>query len=41
MAYQRFTAVITKEGHWYVAKSIEVEVTSHVECVTLMSRVKD
>lgn len=24
----RFTAVITKEGQWYVAKAVEVEVAS-------------
>jgi len=28
MATKHFTAAITKEGKWYVAKSIEVEVTS-------------
>ncbi len=28
MVTRRFTAMITKEGKWYVARSVEVEVTS-------------
>lgn len=28
MATKRFTVAITKEGKWYVARSLEVEVTS-------------
>ncbi len=33
MVIKRFTAAITKEGRWYVAKSIEVEVASQGKTV--------
>ena len=33
MATKRLTAVITKEGKWYVAKSLEVEVASQGETI--------
>ncbi len=33
MATKRFTAAITKEGKWYVARSIEVEVASQGETI--------
>jgi predicted RNase H-like HicB family nuclease len=29
----RFTAAITREGHWYVARCLEVEVTSQGKSV--------
>ncbi|TYO96575.1 type II toxin-antitoxin system HicB family antitoxin [Desulfallas thermosapovorans] len=31
MAIRRFTAAIAREGKWYVARSLEVEVTSQGE----------
>jgi len=31
MVSRRFTAAIVKEGKWYVARSLEVEVTSQGE----------
>ena len=33
MATKRLTAIIIKEGKWYVAKSLEVEVASQGETI--------
>jgi predicted RNase H-like HicB family nuclease len=33
MVSRRFTAAIVKEGKWYVARSLEVEVTSQGQTV--------
>ena len=33
MTTKRLTAVVTKEGKWYVAKSLEVEVASQGETI--------
>ena len=42
MVSRRFTAAIVKEGKWYVARSLEVEVTSQGETLeTALSNLKE